>query len=426
LKNDPAPSPIIFSILSVLDPAKGKLDWLAEIPAMTERPDSTADLLDSPGASEIAKFIHRKSYDCSVEGQKYQGRTDVTIVEKNKNISVSSLEDLASCPQMFWFRRIMKLKSGETFSDLPLGKQDRGNIFHEIAEKFILGLQSDFPHQTYKQIGIQIDGKEVQRRIYKVIEDLFFSDENNVSSQHLITQTRWEQWSKQFSRYFEVFLSRAGRSEHILSDYYPVLVEQEFNNIELGKFSFQGYIDRIDYNPTENIVIVLDYKTGRIKKPGQEEAEAYVARSTIQLPVYLRAAVNLKELPGLNQGVKFQAALIDVFNPSGDDIVFWEVENQKVELSSDAQLNSAIYKEILPSLDVLYEICAQGHYFAVGHKKKNDAQNDWVAPCTYCDYGNICDRYPYDAMWQRLQSDALSVRYLYEIHNRKKGFEISE
>ena len=65
-------------------------------------------------------------------------------------------------------------------------------------------------------------------------------------------------------------------------------------------------------------------------------------------------------------------------------------------------------------LSFLEKVLSKQHFFAAGKKKQpDDPASGWEAPCSYCEYKNICDTVPYHVMLGRYLGDSIQSEYFH-------------
>lgn len=166
------------------------------------------------------------------------------IIDKNlikvNNFTASNLENYFSCPSKFLFKEILKLKK---FEPINLDAKVIGNIVHLCCYK--LG----------QKLIRNEDVNEIEKN--NLINEILNSKEFKFiyyleNSKQIIENLRNE-----ILRLFDFIIN-----EQISSEFKISKVEYKFEHNENGK-KFKGFVDRIDENDKE--FIIIDYKTGNTR-----------------------------------------------------------------------------------------------------------------------------------------------------------------
>ena len=181
-------------------------------------------------------------------------------------------------------------------------------------------------------------------------------------------------------------------------------------------------LDRIDYNPTENILLIVDYKTGKKETGGN-----IPSLSQFQLPVYMQAAFQdekIRQLIPSSETAKTKqedskkreivgAYLYPLLLLEGKSELFPQIGSHELLYAQSEEDMKTKFKEAFEEpMKLLREICSLGLVFAVPHKKKKNFEEGDDKPCSHCDFSQICDKNPYEAAISQLQENPISRRYM--------------
>ncbi len=352
---------------------------------------------------------------------------------KEHQFSASSFNDLAQCPQLYWFKNVLKLddpaylqQNKENIYEIDhLGK---GNLFHLAASYFINGIIQKMPNKTYKEIANMSSDQDMNSFLNHSLKNafseaskkLFLTESNYIhfETAKLFYEDQLIKSKNIFIHYFTSFFKRASNGEHPLSDYIPLLTEFKFQGLELQGFSFKGKIDRIDYKPSENILLILDYKTGNSSQ--KKELKEICSIQNIQLLVYMKSAATnenilskIKETPHKIAGIHSYAGATqyskEIIEPFNNGIPAYD-------LSQVVSENFIDY--LKDDFNIIKEILKKNIMFAVPHKEKNKPEKKDIPPCQYCSYKEICDKQPYSAFQRKsLGKNNTFSKYYKEIYS---------
>ncbi|WP_068549863.1 PD-(D/E)XK nuclease family protein [Thermosulfidibacter takaii] len=203
-------------------------------------------------------------------------------------VSPSLLQTYLSCPLMFYYQYILKIKPKKLKEEIPF--DELGNVVHACLYQYFNALCGGrFPCEVGKD---DIKAED----FFKLFRDLL---QRSSFFEKLSKQKRWLLWegaSFRLKNYFEK-----------LPPYWRILgLEQELQGSlyieDLGKIMLVGRVDRIDER--RNHVVIVDYKTGKskevkisrfkklelgdLKNYGREELKVVADTLTeIQLPFYV-------------------------------------------------------------------------------------------------------------------------------------------
>ncbi|WP_146067248.1 PD-(D/E)XK nuclease family protein [Arthrobacter sp. ZGTC212] len=201
-----------------------------------------------------------------------------SVVDADKPISPTHLEDWVISPLVYFLRRILR---AELFEDVTLEVQisnmQRGNLMHQVLEDYVRGL-TEGAHPVSAE------------RLLEIADEAFRDTANPAWLSHT--------WDRDQSRIRADLQKTHEIDDHARgTGWQHVDVEAEFGGatgeppVELdlpdgSTVRFRGKVDRVDRHSTGQI-LVIDYKTGKSEKYKKLTAENPTAGGTrFQLPVY--------------------------------------------------------------------------------------------------------------------------------------------
>ncbi|MCC9206520.1 PD-(D/E)XK nuclease family protein [Arthrobacter sp. zg-Y769] len=226
-----------------------------------------------------------------------------SIIDPQKPISPTNLEDWVISPLAYFLRRVLK---AELFEDVTLEVQisnlQRGNLMHQVLEDYVRGLTD----------GSQTVSSE---RLLEIAEAAFEATTNPAWLLHT--------WDRDKSR-IRTDLQKVHDSDQQARDdgWQHLAVEAEFGaeageppvELDLPNGStvrFRGKVDRVDRDSTGQ-VLVIDYKTGKADKYKKLTREDPTAGGTrFQLPVYGLFARRFSADPGAEVRAEYRFITAD-------------------------------------------------------------------------------------------------------------------
>ncbi len=195
--------------------------------------------------------------------------------------SASRIQDYNRCPMYYFFKVVMGIKPRQEVKE-DLEQVDFGSQVHAILERF--GREKGFEL-------LARDFRAARKFLYRIIQE-FLQEEGLDLEKDLFLGCQHERWlrglidEKKPPGVFYSFLReewlRAGKvNPHKFELIFGPGREEEFR---LGSYPLQGRMDRLDLAEDGEMVVVYDYKTGKI--PGGPDIENIL---DVQLPLYLLA-----------------------------------------------------------------------------------------------------------------------------------------
>jgi ATP-dependent helicase/nuclease subunit B len=292
---------------------------------------------------------------------------------KEKEFSITSIEQYARCPFLYFVDNILKVKVKAEPED-ETDKMEFGNVIHQILYLYF---------QKLDKLGIKLGGltgkefAEAYSILFETAEDILNDDSLTLSffQKEKILGINGDKKNSILHKFFEV--------ENETDDgFVPSFLEASFGWLKEEKNEYsissplyaediklRGKVDRIDVNKTSNQFTVIDYKSGKI---GGELKKAQ-AGEYFQLPVYIRAAEKIiKE----KLGADYRYAEAILFSLK---FVEGKFKKEKVELTEEDLVQS-------------FEFIAE-HIKNISEGKFNIAPPEKQKKvCDYCRHESICRR----------------------------------
>ena len=177
------------------------------------------------------------------------------LLEPNESISVTHFQELASCPQMFWFSKDLGLSK---LSSYPYAYEpnhsDQGRFFHGMSRAFVESLIAEFPNQTYHQIALALSENTINKKLEKALDNAYQEEKFRLFSLEETSfldfwfeyhaEATKEMFFKYFSYFFDSLKStkesakNSFQKAHPLADYIPLCTEFKFKNLKNAWFYF--------------------------------------------------------------------------------------------------------------------------------------------------------------------------------------------
>jgi DNA helicase II / ATP-dependent DNA helicase PcrA len=246
---------------------------------------------------------------------------------ERKRISYSRLDKYKQCPKMFWYTYVLNVLPENQIQPTLY----KGDLFHKIVEQ-----------SANRKMQGQID----------TVEKLTDEVNSKWNTRKFIgySQQRESQDKQTVKQIVETYLDWDKKNPNTI-----VGVEIEFN-IELGGYTINGKIDRVEQTPDGEYVIV-DYKTGGKNK------EITNINESLQLNIY---AIALERKEGFGKLPK----MVSYFYPEKEGQQVFSYEVNQTDIDTTIQT----LKGYLQSID-------SGEFDATPNLKK----------CGWCNFKDICE-----------------------------------
>lgn len=213
-------------------------------------------------------------------------------------LSASSMTTYAKCPLRYLFTHQYKCEALALEKDEDaLEATDIGTMFHSIAENFANEVQ-----KGTITLGNEI-GSAIKHKLEAIAKDEYdkymqkhFTDEgrsitvfHKIVLNDLIKGLHNEHHQKGLLIRFLEYIYGEGSLAHFSQSEKHFMLDENFElTTDKEKALVRGFIDRIDENKADNIVSIIDYKTGKYQKNKEDRLlEEMAEYKQFQLPLYL-------------------------------------------------------------------------------------------------------------------------------------------
>ncbi len=301
---------------------------------------------------------------------------------QDRRFSPTRLERWATCPFRSFIADILGIAVLEQPEEtLTISPVDRGSLLHRIMERFISevqadGLMPDYGHPWGKkhrdmllnvaraQFGeAEMQGITGRHLLWEIVKESILNDLVSL----LQNDSRWRQQHNTRPYWVEKSFGIEGNSG---------LPPVELHLAGGEVIRLRGMIDRIDTNPDNSRIMVIDYKFGSTSPFKDMSKDPLGGGRHLQLPVYGLAAYDALDQP------KEVTALYWFATTRG------KFERKAVNLQ---ECQAAFIK----SVELIASGIASGLFPA---NPGNDSERN--ENCTYCDFDRICPA-SREILWER-------------------------
>lgn len=305
---------------------------------------------------------------------------------RDKQFSISQLETYAKCPFKFYAERILNLEVQEEPSE-EFAALEFGSLLHRILYRFYSEISAD-----------QIDLKSCTEKEFEKAEKKLFSiageEISNVKINAPVTFYEREKIlgisGDRSKSILHLFLLNERKPDNTGK---PLLFESEFGVFEnksndqkyfkAGNVKVRGKIDRIDYDETQNLYSVIDYKLSGNKPTAKQLIEGI----SLQLPLYLFAAADLlKEKTGIEAepGKVFIYSLKFSRKELGKKMISITQSNKKLSKEELTELNKEMIRYCIDAVEKYVEGITSGKFHLSMHEDRENLV------CRYCGFKPVC------------------------------------
>lgn len=198
--------------------------------------------------------------------------------EPLEKISITQFTDYLSCPFRFYLKHVLKMQRPDR-KKTEWNARDYGTLIHQVLEN----MSRDEQAATFTAKGALTDWL-----ITELDRILVVNEEREIS---LVTQIQRDSMQQRLS-FFAEKEAFARLNEH--QGYRTITTEAPFQ-LNLNEVLVKGTIDRVDESP-EGILRLIDYKTGRPKKP--EKAHLTKITKSTKIPKHLQDSAAIIDYEG--------------------------------------------------------------------------------------------------------------------------------
>jgi hypothetical protein len=305
--------------------------------------------------------------------------------------SSTSFEQWATCPFRYFLGHVLNVRPLDAYADADaISGLDRGSLVHEVLERFIgehEGRAADAAWLAADQDRLRDIAHEVADR---------YEGEGRTGRPLL-----WQLELESLVRRLETILD-IDAAERARADVEPIAVEFVFGSVDGGAppveftlasgrvVSFRGAIDRVDRDPDDGRLVVLDYKTGKDRgyREIAEGIDITCRGRHLQLVIYAEAARQ-----------HFGGDLVEAY--------YWFVEQKSSRLRLGAPIDDAHRRRFLDVLGVIVGGIEAGRFPA------NPGEPNFFgfSHCGFCDFDRICPS-TRDDLWEGVRLSGRLADYV--------------
>ncbi|MEA3391670.1 MAG: PD-(D/E)XK nuclease family protein, partial [Candidatus Marinimicrobia bacterium] len=308
---------------------------------------------------DASSLIQRHNEIISGKGDKYSGRIDE--IQKQYNLSVTSIDTLLACPMRFYFDKILRISP----SDEDEGKywiMKKGSVVHKIMEYF--ANDGGFSLSLAKAVELlegNIDTVFAEEKIN--IDDPFQMDhfrnyirDLNPDSEANALVKIFKEIQKEFKEYDKIISEKAFNDYHL--DYKDISVY------------LNGRIDKIMIDEVEKRLVASDYKTGTVKT------------RRLKLMLLSQLYLYLKKCKEDYPDHELMAIYEQIKDAKDTKIIKFIEEDASFIQKGSRNGNSFIIDEFETHLSNLFSQISNGKYYITSKPFKE--------ACEYCPHSGLC------------------------------------
>ena len=314
---------------------------------------------------------------------------DELLKLKEKQYSVTQLENYAKCPYKYFAERILNLNTLEEPTE-EMEAFELGSLLHVILYRFYSSLND-------KKIVLQSsDDKNFAvavETLFKIAEEII----NSLKLNSALTFYEKEKihgisGNKKNSILYKFLMDERNKADGFLPKYFEVAfgkIENANNDSSLsdeeflaGQVKVRGKIDRVDINEDENTIKIIDYKLSG-KKPTQDDL---LNGLSLQLPLYLYAA---KEI--------INAQLKRDYKSYGSEIYSLRFNSKEFgpKLIKTGRTSSDAKDKMVPMAEEMIKVCIDSinkyvDEIVSGKFNLSELEDRENKVCRYCNFRSIC------------------------------------
>ena len=194
------------------------------------------------------------------------------VDKKNSDVfSVTELSNYLECPYYYYLKNIKKIGDGAYTPDLD--PRELGNLVHGALSSLTQLSENDLSRSEF---------------IFSFLMDSLFAEYRKQYSSAISNIIKI-----QISNIEKIFQKFAlSQAEHFNKGWRIKYSEYDFKILNLAglankNYWIEGRIDRVDYNEIDNQLLIIDYKTGKVKDPEKKHYDKSTGKwKDLQLPLY--------------------------------------------------------------------------------------------------------------------------------------------
>ncbi|HEY7751639.1 MAG TPA: PD-(D/E)XK nuclease family protein, partial [Ignavibacteriaceae bacterium] len=311
---------------------------------------------------------------------------------KDQQFSVTQLETYAKCPYKYFAERVLNLEVTEEPTE-ELEAFELGSLLHKILHEFFIKLKkekiilagcSDAEFKTAEEMLFNIaDGKFEELQLVSSLsffekeKILGINNDRKNSILHKFLEYERQNIDGFIPEYFEFAFGKI-KSENDIESRSP-----EF---KAGKVKVRGKIDRIEIKKENELLKVVDYKTGG-RKPSVNDIKDGLS---LQLPLYLFAA---KELINAQLEKDFKPSGMEIYSLKFSEKDFGKntvgiTQRGKIDeaskIAKGIETSQELIKVCIDSINRYVDLISRGIF----HLSKLEDRENKV--CRFCNFRSIC------------------------------------
>jgi len=288
----------------------------------------------------------------------------VPVTSRRATFSASSLNAFAECERKWFFRYVCS-----AVEDRGSSASFYGIAFHAALEDF---------HATHTQFAAADAGSLAAVLDFAIVAS--FDRHRTRFDAPVEFELQKRRARRTGKRYISWLIERAKREP------FTVVGCETGADVQLGGFSFIGYIDRLDRDDATGGVTVVDYKTGAIAKSAAEYLADVLAYRDFQLPFYYWARTAAGDRVTRLALVPLKDALLDVA-PIELTVVAERPRSTTRGSGTTAQIG---VPDLERARDRMIELAALLATPTLAQYRATDDPDD----CRYCAYSDACRQRP--------------------------------
>ena len=309
---------------------------------------------------------------------------------KEKEFSISQLENYAKCPYKYFAERILKLEPPEEPTE-EIEALEMGSLLHNILFEFYVKI---------KEEGIILAGAD-EKIIDRAEEIIFSIAEEKLSNTNCTSPINFFEKEKILGvngdhkkSILYLFLLEEQKSEDgFIPEYFEISfggikkdasgTDSLLTELSAGEVKVRGKIDRVDINQPNKKFRVVDYKLSG-KKPTLDDLKRGIS---LQLPLYMYAAKKLIKAQFNYDADPSSAEIYSLkFNQKSFGKIIIKPTTSRTQLDENEleALNQKIISECVEAINNYVKLILEGKF---NLSRLHDRENK---VCRYCSFRAVC------------------------------------